>query len=61
MLNICATDYTTFAMSGKVGPIKPYVNHTSWMTVVALTDRFCRSVIVMYPSIFVASLCSFDS
>ena len=37
-LFVLALDYTTVAVNGKVGPVKP-VNHTSWVAVVTPTDR----------------------
>ena len=37
-LNVCPFDCTAVAGSGKVGPVN-LVNHTSWKTVVAPTDR----------------------
>ena len=37
-LNALSLDYTTVAVSGKIGPVKP-LNHTSWVAVVTPTNR----------------------
>ena len=51
----CTIDYTTFAVSGKVGTLSTRFDHTSWMTVVAPTDRN-RCVIVVIGGVFVLSI-----
>ena len=60
---VLTLDYTTIAVSGKVGPVKP-VNHTSWVTVITPTDRpksvHNRCVIELFGDVFVLSRCPFD-
>ena len=38
-LNVCPFDCTAIAGKAKVGPLKPQVNHTVGMTIVAPADR----------------------
>ena len=60
---MCPFDYTAVAGIGKVGPVNQ-VNHTSWVAVVAPTDRpksvRNRCVIKLFVELFVLSLCPFD-
>ena len=60
---VLTLDYTTIAVIGKVGPVKP-VNHTSWVTVITPTDRpksvHNRCVIELFGDVFVLSHCPFD-
>ena len=61
---MCPFDYTAVAGSGKVGPVNQ-VNHTSWVAVVAPTDRpksvSNRCVIELFCGVVcVLSLCPFD-
>ena len=62
ILDVCPSDYTAVAGSGKVGPVNQ-VNHTSWVAVVTSTDRpksvRNRCVIKLFVALFVLSLCPF--
>ena len=60
---MCPFDNTAVAGSGKVGPVNQE-NHTSWVAVFTLTDRFKsvrnRCLIEVFVELFVLSLCPFD-
>ena len=60
---VCPFDYTTVAVSGKVGPVKP-LNNTIWVAVVTPTDRpksaRNRCVIELFGAVFVLSPYPFD-